>query len=309
MTMLTSAVVVSVIYERLSWCRYLCGLGGMISVLAKGSLVELRADRNVCISQCTSNECYLGAGAREGCPFGQVGPKLHSNRFCKLCGACVKNCPHGAVNLNLRVPGQEIWEMRHTNTWTAFLIIGMLGGLLSELVHGMPVYTWLTGPWALPEIVKFTIVFASVVLAANILLAVATGFSHKIYDDTFEENYARYGLALLPLTLAAFIAFHIYYLINLGVQLPILISETFQFEIFRQLIITVPPGVTLFIQQLLIWMGLFWSLMIMYRLGRSSHERLFRALQGMLPHAALAIALALFLLDAFKAFFYPHLMG
>ncbi|MBI4961680.1 MAG: sigma 54-interacting transcriptional regulator [Desulfomonile tiedjei] len=309
MTMLTSAVVISVIYERLSWCRYLCGLGGMISVLAKGSIIELRADRNVCISQCTSNECYVGTSTREGCPFGQVGPKLHSNRFCKLCGSCVKNCPHSAINLNLRIPGKEIWEMRHTNMWTAFLIIGMLGGLLSELVHKMPVYNWLTAPWPFPEIVKFTIVFAAVLLIVNILLALATGFSRRVYDDTFEENYSRYGLALLPLTLAAFIAFHIYYLINLGVQLPILISETFQFEIFRQLIITVPPAVTLFIQQLLIWIGLLWSLMIIYRLGRSSHERLFPALEGMLPHAALCIGLAMTLLDAIKAFFYPEMIG
>lgn len=308
LTMLASAVVISVIYERQSWCRYLCGLGGMTSVLAKGSLIELRADRNVCISQCTSNECYLGTKTREGCPFGQVGPKLHSNRFCKLCGSCVKNCPHDAINLNLRVPGKEMWEMRHTNTWTAFLIIGMLGGLLSELVHGMPIYKWLTAPWPLPEAVRFTIVFALVLLAVNICLAVATALSRRIYDDTFQENYARYGLALLPLTLAAFVAFHIYYLINLGVQLPILISETFQFEIFRQLIITVPPGVTLFIQQLLLWIGLIWSLMIMYRLARSSHERALPALEGLLPHAILAVALAMFLLDAFKAFFYPELI-
>jgi len=207
------------------------------------------------------------------------------------------------------VPGQEIWEMRHTNAWTAFLIIGMLGGLLAELVHGTPIYRWLTAPWPLPEVIKFTIVFSAVLLVVNVLLALATGFSRRIYDDTFGENYARYGLALLPLTLAAFIAFHIYYLINLGVQLPILISETFQFEIFRQLIITVPPAVTMFIQQLLIWTGLLWTLLIMYRLGRPSHGRLLPALEGMLPHAVFAVAIAMFLLGTFKAFFYPQLLG
>ena len=113
--MLASAILVAVIYERQSWCHYLCGLGGVAGVLAKTSIVELRADRNVCISQCGSNECFLGTTANEGCPFGQAGPRLHSNRLCTLCGTCVKNCPHGAINLNLRVPGSEIWEMRHTN--------------------------------------------------------------------------------------------------------------------------------------------------------------------------------------------------
>ncbi|MEW6112798.1 MAG: sigma 54-interacting transcriptional regulator, partial [Thermodesulfobacteriota bacterium] len=102
--MLVSAVFVAVIFERQSWCRYLCGLGGMIGVLSKTSLLEMRADRNVCISQCISNECFMGTAEREGCPFGQAGPKLHSNRLCKVCATCLKNCPHSAINLNLRVP-------------------------------------------------------------------------------------------------------------------------------------------------------------------------------------------------------------
>lgn len=305
LTMLFSAVMVAVIFERQSWCRYLCGLGGMISVLAKASPLELRADRNVCISQCTSNECYLGTETMEGCPFGQVAPKLHSNRFCKLCGICVKLCPHGAVNLNVRVPGKEIWEMRHTNTGTAFLIIGMIGGLLTEMVSKMPVYKEMTAGMPLPEIVRFTIVFLLVLVGVNLMLALAAAFSRRAYGDTFNENYSRYGLALLPLALTGFMAFHLYYLINLGVQLPILISENFHFEIFRQLIITVPPGVTHVLQQLLIWIGLLWSLSIMYKLGRASHDRFLPGLLGLLPHAALASILALCLLRAIGDFFYP----
>jgi transcriptional regulator with AAA-type ATPase domain/polyferredoxin len=303
--MLFSAVTVAVIFERQSWCRYLCGLGGMISVLAKASPLELRADRNVCISQCTSNECYLGTATMEGCPFGQVAPKLHSNRFCKLCGVCVKLCPHGAVNLNLRMPGKEIWEMRHTNTGTAFLIIGMIGGLLTEMVSKMPVYKEMTTAMPLPEMARFTVVFLLVLVGVNLMLALAASFSRKVYGDTFGENYSRYGLALLPLVLTGFMAFHVYYLINLGVQLPILISENFHFEIFRQLIITVPSWVTHSLQQMLVWIGLFWSLLIMYKLGRSSHDRFFPSLLGLLPHATLASILAFCLLSAIRHFFYP----
>jgi ferredoxin len=241
--------------------------------------------------------------------MGQMGPKLHSNRFCKLCGQCVKNCPHGALRLNLRVPGKEIWEMRHTNFWTAFLIVGMLGGLLSEMIHKMPVYHWLTKPWPGPELVKFTIVFVMILVAFNLMLVIAVSFSRHVFEESFEENYARYGLALLPLTLTSFVAFHLFYLINLGVHLPMLISETFNFEILRQLIITVPLWVTSLIQRLLIWTGLAWSLMIMYRLGRGSHERLSSTLEGLLPHAMLAIVIALLLLNAFEAFFYSDIVG
>jgi polyferredoxin len=307
--MLLSAVIVSVIYERQSWCRYLCGLGGMTGVLAKGSWLELRADRNVCSSQCSANECFLGTKTSEGCPMGQMGPKLHSNRFCKLCAQCVKNCPHGALRLNVRIPGKEIWEMRHTNFWTAFLIVGMLGGLFSEMIHKLPIYVWLTKPWPGPELLKFTIVFVIILAVFSLMLVIAAALSHHVFDESFEENYARYGLALLPLTLTSFIAYHLFFLINLGVRLPMLVSETFHFEILRQLVITVPLWLTALIQRLLIWTGLIWSILIMYRLGKVTEERTLRVVEGILPHVILAITIALILLNAFEVFFYGNAAG
>ncbi|MDQ1278619.1 MAG: hypothetical protein QG555_1662, partial [Thermodesulfobacteriota bacterium] len=303
-TMLASAIIVAVIYERQSWCHYLCGLGGVAGVLAKTSMLELRADRNVCISQCGSNECYLGTNANEGCPFGQTGPRLHSNRLCTLCATCVKNCPHGAINLNLRVPGREIWEIRHTNAGTAFLVLGMIGGLFSEMVNKMPFYEQLTAFLPLSPVARFTTVFIAVLIAINLMLVLAATVSSRIYREPFRENYSRYGLALLPVALTAFMAFHIYYFINLGVQLPTLLSHNFDFEVFRRLIITVPSDVTRFTQQILIYIGVGWTLIIMYRLGRASHEKIFQAVAGLAPHAALALILAILMLDAMRSFFY-----
>jgi DNA-binding NtrC family response regulator/polyferredoxin len=305
-TMLASAIVVGVIFERQSWCRYMCGLGGMIGILSKTSALELRADRNVCISQCASNECYLGTPDVEGCPFGQVAPKLHSNRFCKICGQCVKNCPHDAMNLNLRVPGKEIWEMQHTNSRTAFLIMGMISGLLSEMLGKMPDYTEALGFLHLPEMAQFSVFFLSLLLGFNLMLLLAAALSHNVFAEPLIENYSRYGLALLPLVLTGFSAFHLYYLINLGVQLPILVSQTFQFEIFRQLIITVPPWLTHFFQEVLVWIGLGWSVLIMYRLGSTYQEGFWRSIFAMLPHGLLAVIIAECLLGAIKVFFYPN---
>ncbi|MBI4962748.1 MAG: sigma 54-interacting transcriptional regulator [Desulfomonile tiedjei] len=304
LVMLGSAIITSVLYERQSWCLYLCGLGGMIGVLAKTALVELRADRNVCISQCGSNECYLGTDTLEGCPFGHAGPRLHSNRLCSLCSSCVKNCPHGAINLNLRVPAREIWELRPPTTGTAFLVIGLIGGLLSEMSSKTDLYIHLTGLLPLPKIAGFTIVFVALLLLVNLMLICAAAISSRVYGDAFQENYSRFGLALLPLTLTSFMAFHLYYFVNLGVQLPILVSHNFDFEILRHLIITVPADLTHLMQRLLIWAGLAWTIVVIYQIGRRQDEKVARALAGLLPHAALAVILTLMLLRAISSFFY-----
>ncbi|MBI5250924.1 MAG: sigma 54-interacting transcriptional regulator [Desulfomonile tiedjei] len=305
LSILGLAILVSVIFERQSWCRYLCPLGGMMGVFAKVSPIELRADRNVCASQCTSNECFIGTDKREGCPFGQMVPSLRSNRFCKLCGACYKNCPHSAITLNLRVPGREIWEIRQAFAVTAFLVISMLGGLLSELLHKSAIYEKLGILLPnVPELIRFTIFFIGILASANLLVLLSAAVSARASGDDTKENFARYGLALLPLVLVGYMAFHLYYLINLGVHFPLVLWQMFQFEVFRQLVITVPPAWTLFFQETLIWIGVVGTLVVGYRLSRGRQTNLRDSLGEFLPHAIVALGFGVSLLRAIKDFFY-----
>ncbi len=305
LTIFLLAVVVSAIFERQSWCRYLCPLGCMMGVFAKVSPLELRADRNVCASQCTSNECYVGVGNRPGCPFGQMSPSLRTNRFCKLCATCVKNCPHGAINLSLRIPGREIWEMRQFASVTALVVVSMFGGLLSEMLHQMPIYDlWVNHLLNWPPLVVYTLFFLAVVLTANLMVYLASAISQRQSGETLNENFARYGLALLPLVLTSYMAFHLYYLINVGVYLPIILWQTFKFEIFRQMVITVPPSLTHSLQEFLIWLGLVGSLVIGYRLGRGKQDRFVKACGEFLPHGVVTVCFGILVLHAVSVFFY-----
>lgn len=299
------AVVFSVIFERQSWCRYLCPLGGMMGVFAKVSAFELRADRNVCASQCVSNECFVGAKGMEGCQFGQMVPSLRSNRFCKMCGNCVKNCPHGAINLNLRIPGREIWEMKQVGAVTAFLVISMFGGLMSDLLKNSSIYDEVSRFFNhFPDIVIFTIFFTAVIVFANSLLGVSAYVSSRISGETFKDNFAKYGLAMLPLVMTGFMAFHLYYLINLGVYFPIVLWQTFQFEIFQKMVVTVPPGWTLFFQRLLIGFGLVGSGVMIYRLSLGRGRGGSQTMMEFAPHFIVAVLFAAALAQSIHSYFY-----
>jgi hypothetical protein len=216
----------------------------------------------------------------------------------------MKNCPHDGINLNLRIPGKEIWEMRRANTGTAFLVISMIGGLLSEMFAKTPLYGSMTLNMPVPEMARFTSVFLTTLVAANLMIIVAAWLSHRVYGDSWEQNYYGHGVALIPLALTSFMAYHVYYLINLGTQLPLLLSQNINSEVLRWLIVKVQPSTTHLIQQFLIWAGLAWSLVIVYRLGRGSHDRLLPAMIGAIPHAVVTVALALAVLQGIKSSFY-----
>jgi len=286
------AFVCSTLFVRQSYCRYMCPLGGMAGLLARTALVELRADRSVCLSHCGTHECYHGTVRSEGCPFGQVTATLHSNQYCKICGSCVKNCPYDAIKLNLRLPGNELWEMRHVRTGTGFLVLGLMGGWLSDMITRLPSYHGLTAWIPGPGIVKFTVMYVGIIAGLNLLCMAAAALSHRMYKEGFFENYARFALALLPLTCMGFFAFHAYYLVELVTHLPALLTESLHITVLGDSTIEVPRRATLLAQYLLLGIGLAWTLAAIYRLGKSSPRGRYPRRLGILPHVLVAVICA-----------------
>src|SRR5512139_2131101 len=59
--MLFAALGLSLVFERRSFCRYLCPVGGFIGIYAQASPLELRIkDKEVCV-KCAGKPCYNGS--------------------------------------------------------------------------------------------------------------------------------------------------------------------------------------------------------------------------------------------------------
>ncbi|MBI5568442.1 MAG: sigma 54-interacting transcriptional regulator, partial [Desulfomonile tiedjei] len=283
-SLVLSAVVVSVMYERNAWCGYLCGLGGIAGTFAKSSILELRMDRNVCSSQCTSNACYSGTTLEPGCLTGKAGPRLRSNRSCILCGSCVKNCPHGAVNVNLRLPGAEIWEPPPVSTGTAFLVLAMIGGLMGEMMAGHALFDEVKRTMGVPEKVFLTGVFLAAVLAVNLTGLGASTISGMVCRESTMENFRRFSIGFLPLALMGFLAFHSYYLVSLGGHLLELVGGISPVEMVLSPDFPVLPRVTELIQQSLIGFGMLWSAVCLFKIARQVAFRNAGRWTGCFPH-------------------------
>jgi polyferredoxin len=60
-TMLFAAIGLSTVYERRSFCRYLCPVGGFIGLYSQTAPIELRIkDKQVCVA-CEGKPCYNGS--------------------------------------------------------------------------------------------------------------------------------------------------------------------------------------------------------------------------------------------------------
>lgn len=102
--MLTTGVVISgALWERRTWCRYLCFLGGLSGNYSRAGMLELKGTPEKC-SKCKVAACYNGNEKAPGCPMFEFPRTMESVANCNLCGHCVKSCPNDSIKIAPRIP-------------------------------------------------------------------------------------------------------------------------------------------------------------------------------------------------------------
>lgn len=216
------AALAGLLYQRRTWCRYLCPLGGMMGVFASTAIIEMRSNYGVCNSTCMKHECYAGTADRDGCPMFEGPFALRSNRNCVLCGNCVKVCPNRSPVLNLRLPGYELWTTHVPDQAFAVLVMVLAGTQLFRGFEHLGLLTMFRGSTAAWWGGTLAVLIGSVLtawFATSMMGAVAFGPpASGAGSTTFRTAYA-----LVPLVFAGEAGFHLERFLTFSGQfLPIL---------------------------------------------------------------------------------------
>lgn len=187
-----------VVYQREIWCRYVCPLGSLGAAYSVSSMIQVRATPGVCASQCKTAECYKGSETNAGCPMFHHPLNVSEAHFCKLCFACVKNCPHQSPKAYIRPLLQGVWRLDElSSTLVPFALV--------EFFLAMVMLASRRASWG-DSVVQYT----AVVLAA---LGVAFLFSKSLPRLVAREHNqtlaSRVAFGLLILGWGPFMAFHV----------------------------------------------------------------------------------------------------
>ena len=123
---LAGAVGLAMLFERRTFCRYVCPVGGFIGLYSLVAPVELRVrDPRICQEHRTK-DCYLGNEAGYGCPWLEQPWAMDRNASCGLCGECLRTCTKDNVTVNLRLPGSDLlvahgWKL--DEAYKAFIML------------------------------------------------------------------------------------------------------------------------------------------------------------------------------------------
>jgi ferredoxin len=203
------AFILSLIFERRSFCLYLCPIGGFTGLYAKLAPLEVRTKKSILCAEHDQKTCY------QACPWGQYPLALKSSANCGLCMECLRVCPYDNISVNIRPWGEEILRGSKSTLDETFLGLLMLTTALADAAIFL-------GPWGklksaaylvgTPAWWWFVIAFllgALFLIPGLYLLAVWSSTRLERSGNTLRSALTYFSPFLLPLGLTGWIAFTI----------------------------------------------------------------------------------------------------
>ena len=209
------ALAMSLVFERRTFCRYVCPVGGFIGLYSQVAPIELRVkDHAVCATH-KEKTCYVGSEKGYGCPWLVYPATLDKNTYCGLCTECLKTCPLDNVALYARPFGKDLLTNKGRRLDEAFRGLIMLATAPLYMIVFM-------GPWATIKEAAYTVgspgwwmfalamVGTTLVIVPGIFYACAA-LANKIGQMKLPTRkiFIDYAYVLVPLGLAAWAAFSV----------------------------------------------------------------------------------------------------
>ncbi len=268
-TMLTAVIVTAVFIERRAWCRYLCFLGGLSGNYSRSSALQLRATPDVCAT-CKTQSCFKGDGTTAGCPIFEFPRTMQTSANCNLCANCIKTCPNDSIQVTLRPPTKELWFIPRPKFEESFLAVVIVGIVLVQNVTMLtfwgPVMESLTDLLFGSRTLAFTALFLLAMALPFGLMALGSRWSGSVTGESFRQNFARFGYAVIPLDLGGHIAHNMFHLLAEGKSVVYNLASLFGSQVTGSASL-VSPGTVQVLQFATLGLGIFGSLFTAYKIA------------------------------------------
>jgi len=299
-----AAVVLSLLFEKRVFCRYVCPVGGFIGLYSMASPLALRVkDTQVCLDH-TTKDCVKGNDLGYGCPWITYPGALTRNTACGLCTECLKTCPQDNITLYWRPAGEDLFvqkEHRLDEAYKAFIMLAC--ALLYSIVLLGP-WGWIKG-WANMDSLPHWLLYAGGFVAVNVLIlpglfAAASAVSRRFSGDhkSLRALVIDYAYSLVPLGLAAWIAFSLGFVLVNGSYAAAVLSDPFGWgwNLFGTASISWQPiaaNILPMLQAGVLTAGLLFALNTAYRIATQNNSDSGRAFRAVVPIAVFLIAVTL----------------
>ncbi len=277
LTLTTGVVASGAFFERRTFCRYVCFLGGLSGNYARAGMMQLRGTAEICAT-CTVAACYKGSEKAQPCPLFEFPRTMTSSANCNLCASCAKNCPNDSIQLTVRPPSFELWFVRKPKLEEAFLSAVIMGIVFVQNVTMLeawpPILRMLEKAVGTTNYaVTFSLAFLISIIIPIALLALTSWIASMINLESTLVNFTRFGYALIVLDMAGHMAHNLFHLLAEGKAIMFtglaLLGQDVGHDVSAALM---APQTIQWLQFLLIGLGLAGSVYTCYRIAQSNYS-------------------------------------
>ena len=226
------------------------------------------------------------------------------NTYCLLCTECLKACPYDNLALSLRPFGADLLVARGRRADEAWIALLLLGTALAHSVIKLGPWGWIKS-WAnlegTVEFLLYAAFFLGTVLVALPALHLLTAWLSRTVAGVSGARLGRlfvdYAYALIPLSLAAWMAFTLAVVLPNLSYIPRVLSDPlgWGWDLFgtRETTWTwVPLGVLPWAQLALLLVGLWGSIRVGHAIVGEALGDARAARRGLIPLAGFLVAVA-----------------
>jgi hypothetical protein len=307
-TLAIGATAVHLVFDRRTFCRYVCPLNGWMSLYSMTAITEVRARDAAICGTCRTRSCVAGTATARECPWLAIPFRLDRNNYCGLCMECVKACPNGNMTLFLRPFCSDRAVRGLDEAWMALIMIALaIAYSVTLLGPWATVRDWAnvteSGNWR-----GFGLHTAAVWIGSLVLLPAVWYVASRISARWLTESpvgtrqlFIRYSFMLVPLGLMAWIAFSIPLLLVNHAHITASLSDPLGtgwnlFGTAHQPWQPLAPAVVPYLQVPLLLAGFATALTNGGALAAAASGTRPAAIRSLLPHAAVCAAVTLVLL-------------
>lgn len=299
------AIAVSLIFERRTFCRYVCPIGGIIGAYSLTAPLEIRNRSDAVCKSCKEKACYRGNEKGYGCPMFEIPQTMETNAYCTMCTECIKTCPNDNISLNIRPFLSDLWKTRKLGIDVAMIVVVLLGITVFQTLEMLEPWGDVTDAimeatgWGEHMVLALSYLLLAVV-APVLIFSLWSLITKRLGGNStrFKNVFTSFSFAFLPIALSSHLAHNLVHFFEEGTAAIPVISDPFGWgwNLLGTANFLTAPLLKMdplrILQMSLITLGYLGALYTGWRVSRQTFGERRRALAGLVPMLVLMIAFA-----------------